>query len=109
VLDDNDLQAGVEDGGDFGAAVKEDIEFQQGKAEVRFADAKGQRGDGRIVVCQGVTKGWLRVHCVHYLVLIGLYTTHLELFGDVLVNDITGCEDVSGHCEGKLALHEKLL
>ena len=57
VLDDNDLRASVEDGRDFGAAVKEDVEFQQGKAEVWFADAEGQRGDGRIVMCQGAMKG----------------------------------------------------
>jgi len=58
---------------------------------------------------QSATKGWSPVHHVYYLVLVGLHTTHLELFGDVLANNMAGCKDVSMCCKRKLALYEKLL
>ena len=51
-------------------------------------------------------RGRLRVCCGHYLVLVSLHTSHLKLFSDVLADGVTGCEDVSGRGERKLALHK---
>jgi len=57
----------------------------------------------------GVAQRQSRVCCGHYLVLVGFHMAHLEFLGDVLVDGVAGCEDVSGRGERKLALHEVLL
>jgi len=59
-----------------------------------------------IIVHGGAMRGQSWVHCGYYLVLVGLHAAYLELLHNVLLNDVTGCEDVSGHGERKLALHK---
>jgi len=61
---------------------------------------------GEIVMHGGAMRGWSWVHCGYYLILVGLHTAYLELLRNVLPNDVTGCEDVSGRGERKLALHK---
>jgi len=95
LLDDSDLRAGVEDGRDLGAAVDEDVDFLQGEAE------GGSKGDGRRMVLEDVEGVFTHSRASrggvlgeYYLILVSLYLSHLEFFGDVFANGGASSENV---------------
>ena len=104
-LDDNNLRAGVQDGGGLELTVNKDIKLQQWEAEIWLAGV-GRWWEKREIVDGSAVRRWLQICHGYHLVLIGLYTAYLELFCDIFANSVAGCEDVSRHGERKLALHK---
>jgi len=112
LADDCDLQASVEDCWNMDAVVNDDINFLERETKGGWLDDgwKMWSGVGVGVVYGGASHGLqLRVGARGYFILVGLHASQLKFFSNVFADDGAGSEDVGGHREGKLALHEILL
>jgi hypothetical protein len=72
-------------------------------------DAGRQQIIGEVIMHSDVAWGWSQVQCIYHLILVSLYVAHLEFVGEVSMDGVASCKDVSGCSERKFALHEIFL
>jgi len=94
------------------AVVNNDVDFLERETKGGWLDDGWKMWSGvRVVLMHGGVLHGLQlwVGTGGYFILMGLHMLQLKFFGNVFADDGAGGEDVGGHRESKLALHEILL